>query len=535
MAAGESITLAQGTAAQAGWKFNGNASVASGEFVLTPSARDQSGSIFNLQRVRLGSDYSFSAAFSFRISNNVNGGADGIVFALQTQSDSALTEGFGIGYAGLQNSLGIEFDTYYNNAGSWPTVADPDGNHIGIDYNGDIHSVQTASASPINLKDGSLKYAWIDYDGSTGNLEIRLANSDTRPASAQLSRTVDLPALLGQQFAYVGFTSATGGSWSKHAVSSLYFANSYHAGGLDLSGGTVYTQNQPPTASDQTIDLTTGVSTGRVTAVDPEGDPLQYRLVDGPSHGSVTLNPDGTFQYVPSDRFSGTDAFTYWAMDDDQVSNLATVTFHVAPSEPGGTGSAPVDTPASKVPGDPHQPNAGREKGGKFEPAPPKSFVAVMTQKQIAAKSKPPVSLTPDICQTMDTRIVTIKPGLCAFKLNGKTRKFQVQKSARKQAYTAKLRTLTVITFKSDSTALVAGQKRKLRKAKRVLNGAPAIAFARAFNAGMGNNDLLLSQQRGKAIAVALGSKRKIQVVALGSSAPVSTHAVPNRSVTVYY
>src|SRR5207253_8718985 len=43
---------------------------------------------------------------------------------------------------------------------------------------------------------------------------------------------------------------------------------------------------------------------------DPEGDPLTAGLVSGPSHGSLTLNSDGSFVYPPASNFLGSDSFT---------------------------------------------------------------------------------------------------------------------------------------------------------------------------------------------------------------------------------
>ncbi len=37
---------------------------------------------------------------------------------------------------------------------------------------------------------------------------------------------------------------------------------------------------------------------------DPDGDDLTYSLVIGPAHGSVTLNPDGTFNYTPDPDYN---------------------------------------------------------------------------------------------------------------------------------------------------------------------------------------------------------------------------------------
>ena len=60
----------------------------------------------------------------------------------------------------------------------------------------------------------------------------------------------------------------------------------------------------------------------------------------GPAHGTLSLQPDGTFSYLPAANFSGTDTFTYRASDGSAVSNVATVTLHVTP-----VAGRPVATP----------------------------------------------------------------------------------------------------------------------------------------------------------------------------------------------
>ena len=56
---------------------------------------------------------------------------------------------------------------------------------------------------------------------------------------------------------------------------------------------------------------------------------LVARLVSGPAHGSLQLNPDGSFTYTPDLLFSGTDGFTYQAADGYGVSPPAAVTIAV--------------------------------------------------------------------------------------------------------------------------------------------------------------------------------------------------------------
>ncbi len=62
---------------------------------------------------------------------------------------------------------------------------------------------------------------------------------------------------------------------------------------------------------------------------DVDGDDLSAVLVEGPLHGQLTLNADGSFSYTPDENFNGTDSFTYKASDGAAGSNVATVTLTV--------------------------------------------------------------------------------------------------------------------------------------------------------------------------------------------------------------
>ncbi|RDJ22279.1 hypothetical protein DWF00_24000, partial [Bosea caraganae] len=57
------------------------------------------------------------------------------------------------------------------------------------------------------------------------------------------------------------------------------------------------------------------VFTGRLAATDANGDVLAYSLGDGPAHGSVVINADGTYRYTPASGFAGTDSFTFLVND----------------------------------------------------------------------------------------------------------------------------------------------------------------------------------------------------------------------------
>jgi VCBS repeat-containing protein len=78
-----------------------------------------------------------------------------------------------------------------------------------------------------------------------------------------------------------------------------------------------------PAALDGVLGNDKDVDTQVLTAV----------LVHGPSHGQLTLNPDGSFSYQPSPNFNGTDTFTYRANDGSALSDEVSVTLVVRPVE----------------------------------------------------------------------------------------------------------------------------------------------------------------------------------------------------------
>ena len=62
---------------------------------------------------------------------------------------------------------------------------------------------------------------------------------------------------------------------------------------------------------------------------DRDGQSLSASLTSGPSHGTLTLNADGSFVYGPARDFRGFDSFTYRASDGLQASGIARVTIAV--------------------------------------------------------------------------------------------------------------------------------------------------------------------------------------------------------------
>lgn len=216
----------------AGLQLNGSAAQAGNVLRLTPAVAGQSGSAFTTALTPLGNLSSFSTYFQFQITDSGGitdedgAGADGIVFVVQTQNNNAGGAGGGIGYQGVTPSVGIEFDTYNN--GNNGSVGDPNGNHVGIDINGDVATpLADTVVEPTRFNDGNVWNAWVDYDGNLNNLEVRWSQSLVRPILPQLTKNVNLTAVLGQTNAYLGFTAGTGSAWGNQDILQWQYVDEF--------------------------------------------------------------------------------------------------------------------------------------------------------------------------------------------------------------------------------------------------------------------------------------------------------------------
>jgi CshA-type fibril repeat protein len=83
---------------------------------------------------------------------------------------------------------------------------------------------------------------------------------------------------------------------------------------------------------------------------DPDADPLTITAVAQPTHGTVTVNPDGTVTYTPNPNFNGIDTFTYTVSDVQGGTSTAAVTVTV-----GAVNDTPVavNDPATTSEGSP--------------------------------------------------------------------------------------------------------------------------------------------------------------------------------------
>lgn len=161
--------------------------------------------------------------------------------------------------------------------------------------------------------------------GLTWSLNVRRILGNQSPEGVWLAESVDLTP----------FTSTNLKVRFRSLVSDS--AEDANVDDVRIVGRPAPPPNEPPIAADDQYQLdedrVLSVDAAGVLANDrdPYGGLLFAALVDGPSHGTVTLEPNGAFVYTPSGNFYGQDSFTYQADDGQRVSDPATVRINVAP------------------------------------------------------------------------------------------------------------------------------------------------------------------------------------------------------------
>lgn len=189
----------------------------------------------------------FTSDFDFQITPATASIGDGFTFTLQNSGPQARgTDSGGLGYAGIGKSVAVKFDLF-NNAGEG-------GDSTGFYINGANPSVPAIdmTASGVNLHSGDLMHARITYDGAT--LTLTLTDTITA-ASFTASQALNIPATVGGNTAFIGFTAGTGHLTSVQEITNWTYTSgltavvndpagfSSAAGlnliGVTLSGGTL--------------------------------------------------------------------------------------------------------------------------------------------------------------------------------------------------------------------------------------------------------------------------------------------------------
>jgi hypothetical protein len=196
------------------WTLNNNGSVTpainNGVLSLTDGNGSEACSAFQNVAQYIGG---FVASFTY-VSP---GGADGTTFCLQNSSTgpSALgAPGGAFGYQGITPSVAFEMNIYTGSAYG--------GIGIRVATNG-ASSQGLVSTAPVNIASGDSIYVQLYY--MNGVMQVLLVDP-TVPATYTSSYSVNVPAVVGNNAAYIGFTAADGGISSVQTVSNLLFSYS---------------------------------------------------------------------------------------------------------------------------------------------------------------------------------------------------------------------------------------------------------------------------------------------------------------------
>jgi hypothetical protein len=285
---------------------NGNATFTNGMAQLTDGGFSEAGSIFSTQKLDI---RQFNTTFTFQFAAGTNPIADGMAFVIEGNSSTALGGGGGgLGYAGIGNSVAVTLRAYTSSQIGLGVDGSFDGQMpiAPLDFNA------AAQATPPDTFQVTLQ-----YNGTTLNATIRdltTGVSFTAPAQA-----VNIPALIGGDTAYVGFSGGTGGLSLKADVLTWNYSpttqNLPPAAPTDLKVVNVTTHD----ANRDNVDLTWVCNSYNET-----GFAIQ-RSTDGVNFTTIDTVPAGTMSFTDVKVDPGTYYYRVYAFSGNGNSLFSNV------------------------------------------------------------------------------------------------------------------------------------------------------------------------------------------------------------------
>jgi hypothetical protein len=207
-----SINYASGFTAT-GMQLDGRAVLSGNILELTNGGPEEASSAWFTTPVNI---QTFTTDFTFQ---QINPNADGLTFTVQNQGLSALGPwGGGLGYGEgtgtptgtpITSSVAVKFDLFQNS-------------HEGNNSTG-LYTDGAAPTSPattlgggVNLHSGDVFHVHITYDGT--NLTMTITDTTNTAETFTISWPINIPATVGANTAYVGFTAGTGSQSSTQEI-----------------------------------------------------------------------------------------------------------------------------------------------------------------------------------------------------------------------------------------------------------------------------------------------------------------------------
>ena len=280
--------------------------------------------------------------------------ATGNVLANDSDADDVLTVGsFVVG--GTTYAAG---DTATLN-GIGTVVINPDGSYVFTpvaNWNGAVpevtYTTNTGASSTLNIEVTAINDdpVIVDENGAPLGTDISVTTPEDTPVGGTLLATdVDNDTLTfskGSDPTNGTVTVNSDGSWIYTPNVNYNGSDSFTAVVSDGKGGTdtitvmigVTPEDDAPVAVEDSYtvaeDDSLTVSIPGVLGNDSlggDGGTLAVSSYTSPAHGSLTLNPDGSFTYTPVANYNGADSFSYTITDADGDTSTATVALNVTP------------------------------------------------------------------------------------------------------------------------------------------------------------------------------------------------------------
>ena len=221
----------------------------------------------------------FLATFTYEAGGNR--AADGVTFCLQNASDTTNAVGAGggsLGLAGITNSAAFEINIYSGDHGGPGITYGTDGN---------VPDTDPALGNFLNVAPVSITNGPIDIElyYSQGVLNVWLTQATNKFSTKFVT---DLPAAVGAETAYMGFTGACGGDNAIQTISNLSFSYSTQPilSVAHETGGSVIVSWPISVAGQFVLQQATSLNSVWTTVVTP---PQNVNL-----ENQVTLTPGAT-------------------------------------------------------------------------------------------------------------------------------------------------------------------------------------------------------------------------------------------------
>jgi hypothetical protein len=217
-----------------GWSYNINTVAPFGGYIasnvleLTDGNGDEAISSFSSNQVYIGN---FAASFTYTVTGGA--GADGMAFVVQNDPRGAGalgTDGGALGYSSgvpdysaspaIVPSVALEFNLY-----SGATPFEDSANYISLNTNGYLGDTGTGLleyTSPVFFNSGDPINVSVTYTNQIASLVLEDAST---AETFSVNIPINIPAVLGSNVAYIGFTGGDGAVTSIQQISNFTFTN----------------------------------------------------------------------------------------------------------------------------------------------------------------------------------------------------------------------------------------------------------------------------------------------------------------------